>query len=187
MIMKNLKYFTTALFLVLSAQLYAQTDKATTERIIEAQNYVFVATTAYPLNQMDIAKVMSRMSGPNNSGSINLTGSSYDLNVKKDSLVAYLPYYGRSYTARIGSNEGGIKFKSKDFKYNSVRKKKGNWVITMKPNDVRDSYNSNYSLTLNVSTGGYGTLVVTSNNQQPISFYGYLAEQKVKKAEKQVL
>jgi len=179
--MKLIKYLSAAVVLLLSNSLYAQTDKETTQKIIEAQNYVFVATTAYPLNQMDINNILSRMPGSNGSGAINLSGANYDVNVKKDSMVVYLPYYGRAYTARIGSNEGGIKFKSKDFTYKSEKKKKGNWIITMKPKDVKDTYNSNYNLTLNVSQTGYCTLIVTSNNQQPISFYGYLAEQKVSK------
>jgi hypothetical protein len=181
--MRALNYISIACLMIWGTQLHAQTDKATTKRIIEAQNYVFVATTAYPLNQMDISRIMSRMPGANNSGTINLSGSNYDVNVKKDSIVVYLPYYGRAYTAKYGSNEGGIKFKSKDFDYKVETKKKGNWVISMKPNDVKDNYNSNYRLTLNVSTNGYCTLMVTSTNQQAISFYGYLAEQKVKKPE----
>lgn len=174
--LKNLFFFA---LLLSAAQLHAQTDKATTARIIAAQNYVFAATSATPLNTADIDKVLRSMSGyTGGAGSINLTGSNYDLKVTKDSLVAFLPYYGRSYTPKMGGiDESGIKFKSKDFIYKSVVRKKGGWTITMVPKDVKD----NYSLTLIVTTTGYATLSVNNNNQQPISFNGYLSETPVKK------
>lgn len=179
--MKTLKNIFILCLLFSVTALKAQTDKATTQKVIEAQNYVFVATMAFPMNTADISKVLNRLPGGNSSGAINLNGSNYDLNVTKDSVVTYLPYYGRAYTARIGNNEGGIKFKSKDFSYTSEKRKKGGWIVTIKPKDVKDDYNSNYNLTLNVTTTGYATLVVNSNNQQPITFNGYIAEQKVKK------
>jgi hypothetical protein len=179
--MKTLKNIFSILFLFAAVQVQAQTNKETTQRIIDAQNYVFVATTALPMNSSDVNAIMNRLPGSNGGGNINLTGSNYDVSVTKDSLVTYLPYYGRSFVARIGDREGGIKFKSKDFSYNKQERKKGGWTITMKPKDVRDSYNSNYSLTFNITANGYGTLVVTSNNQQPITFNGYLAEPKPKK------
>lgn len=184
--MKTLKNLClVALLLFAAAPVMAQTDKATTERIINAQQYVFVATTAYPMNVTDMNAVLSRMPGANSAGgSIILTGSNYDLRVTKDSLETFLPYYGRSYVARIGDNEGGIKFKSKDFSYKLDTRKKGGWVITMKPKDVKDKYNSNYILTLTVTTAGYASLTVTSNNQQPINFSGYLAEPKAPKKAK---
>ncbi|SEA21201.1 DUF4251 domain-containing protein [Pedobacter hartonius] len=177
--MKTLKNIFLFALLFSVVKLSAQTDKATTARIIAAQNYVFVATTAYPLNAADINKIMSRLPGYNGGGNINLTGSSYDLSVTTDSLVAYLPYYGRSYTPKYGSiDENGIKFKSKDFNYKSSARKKGGWNITMTPKDIKD----NYSLTLLITTSGYGTLTVNSNNQQSITFNGYIAETKPKKA-----
>ena len=180
--MKTLKNLFLIALLFVATTSQAQTDKATTERIIDAQNYVFVATTAFPMNAMDISKVLNRMPGANGGGAINLTGTSYDIAVTKDSLVAYLPYYGRAYTARPGNTDGGIKFKSKAFTYKNTKRKKGGWIITMTPKDVKDDLNSNYALTLTVTTAGYGTLTVTSNNQQTITFNGYLAEPKPKKA-----
>jgi len=174
--LKNLLLFT---LLFSAANLKAQTDKATTTRIIGEQNYLFVASTASPLNATDINAVMSRMPGfTGNAGAINLTGSSYDLTVTKDSVVAFLPYYGRSYTPKMGGiDEGGIKFKSKKFSYEKVTRKKGGWMITITPKDVKD----NYSLTLIVTEKGYASLSVTNNTQQPITFSGYLAAPKAKK------
>ena len=176
--MKHLKNILTLALIFTGLTAFSQTDKATTQRIIEAQNYVFVATTAFPLNSVDVNAVLNKMAGSmGGGGSIPLTGSNYDVKVTKDSLAAYLPYYGRAYTARIGGiNDGGIKINAKEFKYKTQKRKKGGWIITMNPKNLTNDYNSNYNLTLTVTPNGYGTLSVTSNNQQSISFNGYLAE-----------
>ena len=173
--MKTLKFIALFALVFAATQVNAQTDKATTARIINAQNYVFVANTALPLNASDINKVMNRMPGYSGGGNINLTGANYDLSVTRDSLTAYLPYFGRSYTPKMGGiNEGGIRFTSKNFSYKMTTRKKGGWNISMDPKDVKE----NYRLTLLVTESGYGTLTVNSNNEQTITFNGYIAETK---------
>lgn len=180
--MRTLKNFFIVALLFAAGQLQAQTDKATTVKILESQNYVFVATSASPLNAADINKVLSSMPGyTGGAGNVMLTGSNYDLSVTADSVVAYLPYYGRSFTPKMGGiDEGGIKFKSKKFSYKNTPRKKGGWIITIVPKDVKD----NYSLTLVATEKGYASLTVTNNTQQPITFSGYLAEPKPKKESK---
>jgi len=174
--MKTLTNYLIALLLVVSVPAFSQTDEATTKKIIENQDFTFIATTALPLSSQEVSDVLFSLRSPNGSGAINLTGSQYDLVVKKDSVVAYLPYYGRSFSPSIDPNEAGTKFKSKDFKYVKTKRKKGGWNIVIVPKDVKDSQR----LTLYVSTKGYATLNVINNNRQPISFNGYLAENKKK-------
>lgn len=177
--MKTLKNLILTALLFSAVQLNAQTDKATTAKILAAQTYVFVATTAYPQNSADISRIMNKMPGSNGGGTINLNGSAYDLTVTADSVVSYLPYYGRSYTPKIGStDDSGIKFKSKKFTYDVVKRKKGTTVITIKTKDIQQG---NYQLILSVTESGYASLSVNNNNQQPITFNGYMAEVKVKK------
>lgn len=152
----------------------AQTDKATTTRIVEEKNYVFVATNAMPLNSTDINNIMSKMAGGNNGGNISLTGSNYDVQVSSDSLAVYLPYYGRAYSVSMNNDDNGYRFKSKKFTYETTKRKKGGWDIQISTKDVRD----NVRMTLNISENGYGTLSVISNNKQSISYNGYLTEPK---------
>lgn len=167
-----------ALLLFAGVPALAQTDAATTKRIIENKQFVFEATSAMPMANADVINVMSRMNGGTaTGGSINLSGSGYDLKVSKDSIEAYLPYYGRAYTAQMNPDDAGIKFKSKDFTYTRSEQKKGGWNINIKPKDGKDIQ----SMTLSVSTKGYATLSINSNNRQPISFNGVLAEVKDKK------
>jgi len=172
--MKRIQNILSILLIALTLPVIAQTDKATTQRVVQDQDFVFQATSAMPMANMDVNRVLNRMNNPGGAGNINLSGSQYDLTIKKDSIVAYLPYYGRAYTATMNPDDAGIKFKTKDFTYTNTKKKKGGWTITIIPKDVKDSQ----KMILDVSESGYATLSVTNNNRQPISFYGYISEPK---------
>lgn len=162
--------------LFIAVQANAQTDKETTNRIVNNQHFVFNATSAMPMANYEVNKILSRMPGGGGGGLIQLSGTQYQLIVSKDSVEAYLPYYGRAYTATMNPDDSGIKFKSKKFTYKADKKKKGSWQIKMDFKEVKDSP----SMLLNVSENGYATLNVNSNNRQPISFNGYLSEPKRK-------
>ncbi|WP_316832607.1 DUF4251 domain-containing protein [Pedobacter aquatilis] len=174
--MKNLKLLG-ILFFTTIAQTFAQTDKATTAKIVADKNYVFSANTAIPMANQEVSQVLRNMPGSQGGGMINLSGSQYDLRVTADSVVAYLPYYGRSFSAPYNPSEGGIKFKSKDFSYTESKNKKGTYTINIRTKDLKTE---NYQLVLNISENGYSTLMVNSNNKQPINFNGVLAEAKQK-------
>ncbi len=170
--MRLLKIFYTAALTILSATAFAQTDKATTEKIVEAKTFTFVATSATPMNTQDISAIMGRFPGGNAGGSVNLNDPYYEVKVSPDSVVVYLPYYGRSFTAPTNPNEGGIKFSSKKFDYKSKKGKKQGWDVTVIPKDGREGY----KLNLNISSEGYASLSIVSNNKQSISYNGYLKE-----------
>lgn len=131
----------------------AQTSEQDIRSLIESKRFVFNAQTATPLG----GRVVQLTSG-------------YDLRVRPDSVVSYLPYYGRAFSAPIDPSRGGIQFTSTDFEYSQTPRRKG-WDITITPRDVQDTR----QLTLNVSSGGNATLQVISNNRQAISFNGYIS------------
>ena len=124
--------------------------------LIESKNYVFKAQTVFPLG-----------------GRSRILTSDYDLRILGDSVVAYLPYFGRAYSAPIDPSQGGIHFTSTQYDYKMQPNKKG-WNITILPKDTRDAR----ELSLNITTSGYATLMVSSNNRQSISFNGYIAQRK---------
>ncbi|MDQ0968271.1 hypothetical protein QFZ20_003674 [Flavobacterium sp. W4I14] len=173
--MKRLNLILSLAFLLIGVQLLAQTNKETTVKIVADKNYTFVANTAMPMSNNDINKVLAMMPGSQGGGSINLTGSQYDVKVTKDSIVAYLPYYGRSFSAPMDPTQGGIKFTSKDFTYTESKNKKGSYTIQINTKDVK---RENYRFTINISTNGYASLTASSMNKQPIIFNGYLDEPK---------
>lgn len=173
--MKRLNLILSLAFLLIGVQLFAQTNKETTIKIVADKNYTFVANTAMPMSNNDINKVLAMMPGSQGGGSINLTGSQYDVKVTKDSIVAYLPYFGRSFSAPMDPTQGGIKFTSKDFTYTESKNKKGSYTIQINTKDVK---RENYRFTINISTNGYASLTASSMNKQPIIFNGYLDEPK---------
>lgn len=106
-------------------------------------------------------------------GSVIQLTSDYDIRISGDSITAYLPYFGRAHTARMNA-EGGIRFTSTNFQYQVTKRRKGSWLVLIEPNDTRDVR----QMSLSVSSSGYGILQVNSNNRDPISFNGYLAEKR---------
>ncbi len=104
---------------------------------------------------------------PSTGGMIQLTSEFY-LKINKDSLDSYLPYYGVANQARFGERDSPLEFTSTDFDYTMTTTKNGSYDISIKLNDPNDPNQIN----LSVSTAGYTTVRVISNNRQPISFYG---------------
>ena len=140
-----------------SSSSQTQDANANYESILSSKNYTFIAQSVTP------------MGGRNR----QLT-SEYDLRVLGDSVVSYLPYFGRAYTAPIDPSQGGIQFTSTVFEYEHVPRSNGGWIITIKPSDAKDVR----QLTLTVTEKGYGTLQVISNSRQSISYNGYVQARK---------
>jgi hypothetical protein len=105
--------------------------------------------------------------------------SDYDLSVSKDSIIAYLPYFGRAYMADYGSTDGGIKFTWTHFDYKVTNSKNGGRDILIIPKDKNISdAKAVQSVRLNVSSDGYASLQVISVNRDPISFDGVVEEKR---------
>src|SRR4051794_34506373 len=83
------------------AQKEKEKDKATiTKELVEMQRYVFIPQSAMPL-----------------SGRVRQLTPDYSLKITKDTLDAYLPYFGRAYSAPIDVTQGGIQFVTNSFEY----------------------------------------------------------------------
>ncbi len=161
--MKNLKCLLIIALIALNLHTTAQTTRkekkaakeAAIKQNVDNRNYTFIANTVLPLR-----------------GHTRYLTSEYDLRITKDSVIAYLPYFGQAYfdVAYNDPDKAGIKFTSTHFSYVVNEKKKNGWEIVIKPTDVR---NTN-SLVLNISTDGYASLSVNSTNRDFITFDGYL-------------
>ncbi|HJT74166.1 MAG TPA: DUF4251 domain-containing protein [Chitinophaga sp.] len=151
--------------LLFNSGLYAQKKdndkKAVIRQLVENRNYVFKVQTVQPMQPSPNRQITS----------------DYDLKISPDTVISYLPYFGRAYVAPIDPSQGGIKFTSTKFEYTSKERKKGGWDILIKPQDTQEAR----QLVLTVSDNGYATLQVLGNNRQPISYGGYIDEKKGKR------
>jgi hypothetical protein len=134
---------------------------AAVKKMVEDGNYVFEANYAYPQG----------------GGQKTLT-SSYDLSISKDSVIAFLPYYGVAYLSPApGETEGGIKFTSTKFNCTTTQRKNGTWDVYIKPKDNNlTDWRDVQQLQLNISQSGYASLQVISSNRSPILFNGEIAQ-----------
>jgi hypothetical protein len=153
-----------AIIITANAPVYSQSAKdkkeakaAAIRSIIEARNYVFTAELMSPMGGM----------------ARNLTAV-YDVRVSPDTVISYLPYFGRAYSAPIDPTKNGLDFMSTDFDYKVSSGKKGGWDINVAFKDQPD----NQKFFFTIFENGSATLQVTSNNRQPISFTGYVSERK---------
>lgn len=156
-----MKYIiTTALLVLLATMIQAQEKKElTTQQIVESKNYIFKVESVNPQR-----------------GRVRYLTSEYDLVVTSDTVIAFLPYFGRAYSAPINPSEGGIKFTSSDFEYTVGKKKRRSWQILIKPKDASDIQ----VLYLTIFDNNKATLQVNSINRESISFNGYIIEGKEK-------
>lgn len=137
-------------------QIKEQQKAASIKHRIDEQKYTFIAQYVQPLR-----------------GGQRYLTSDYDLSVKKDSVIAWLPYFGRVYMdVPYNPTDDGIKFTSTKFDYKIKEKKKGGWTVTIALDDVRRTQ----KLMLDIYTNGSATLHATSNSRDAITFLGYIKD-----------
>ncbi len=92
----------------------------------------------------------------------------YSVKVTADSVISNLPFFGRSFSASIGSSESPLVFTSTKFDYTVTDRKKGGWDITIKPRDT----NKVQQMTLTIFSNGNASMRVISISRDPMSFEG---------------
>lgn len=114
-----------------------------------------------------------RSASPSGGKTIQIT-SYYALKANEGNYEAYLPYFGRAYSGGYGDS-GGIEFNGepKDLQINR-NDKKNEISVNFTIKAEKDSYN----VKLNVGSSGYGTLVISSQKRQTISYSGLAGELK---------
>ena len=118
--------------------------------LLESKTYVFKAINVNPMN----------------GSSISLDGS-FSVKIDNDTIVSYLPFYGRAYSIAYGSRVSGMDFTQPIENYTFEKSKKG-YLIKVKIKNGSDSLD----YTFHISENGTSTLNVNSINRQSISYYG---------------
>ena len=114
--------------------------KEAVKELIVSENYKIDVNTAMPMRGR----------------SIPLT-SLYSLEIRNDSVISYLPYYGRAYSIPYGGGNG-LNFKAPLKEYNMKLDKKGN----------------KFDFRVKVYSNGSTSIDVNMQNRQSISFQGEL-------------
>ncbi|MGN6264938.1 MAG: DUF4251 domain-containing protein [Ginsengibacter sp.] len=127
------------------------------DNLINSKNFTFIAERVNPFR----------------GASRNLT-SLYDVEIKRDTLICFLPFFGRAYQAPMDPSKGGIDFKSTNFSYNITEKSKDEWDIYIEPKDNSDVQTMIFSIFGN----GNATLNIQNTHRDPISFYGRIEKNK---------
>lgn len=110
-------------------------------------------------------------------GNFNNLTPSYDLVFDSLKVVAFLPYYGRAYSAPYGGN-GGVKFDLKAEKIDRIwNERKKMFTISTDLSDLQDSY----SIYLTVSLDGYASVKINFRNRRWISYNGTIEKIELKK------
>ena len=128
------------------------TDANQVQLALEDKSFRFVAESVLPMR-----------------GTRRMLNERYDLQIKGDTLVSDLPYFGRARTAPMNSAEVGIHFTSINYNYD-VSPNGKNWDILIKPLDNNEVRQMN----LLVFDNGKATLNVNQNSKDPISYSGYI-------------
>ena len=101
-----------------------------------------------------------------------ITGSYY-VQCRKDTLIVALPYYGRLNSAAGASNQNPLDFKSTDFKLTKEKRKKGGWLVTIKPSNSEVQ-----SMNFTFFDNGTAQANFTMTNRSAIDFSGKIAPAK---------
>lgn len=100
--------------------------------------------------------------------SVSLT-SPYSIEIRNDSVISHLPYYGRAYSIPYGGGEG-LNFKAPISDYKVEWDKKG----TAKVRFIARSTEDRFSFNIDIFSNGSSSIFVNMQNRQSISFQGDL-------------
>lgn len=95
--------------------------------------------------------------------------SVYSLEIRNDSVISYLPYFGRAYSVPYGGGEG-MNFTSLISEYNVKYDRRGKAEITFKTRNQEDNLTYRLSIFPNASA----TINVNPTQRQSISYQGNL-------------
>jgi len=107
------------------------------------------------------------------SGQRRYISGSYYVQCRKDTLIVALPYYGRLNSAAGASNQDPLDFKSTDFKLTKEKRKKGGWLVTIKPSNSEVQ-----SMNFTFFDNGTAQANFTMTNRSAIDFSGKIAPVK---------
>ncbi|MBB4807968.1 hypothetical protein HNP38_003308 [Chryseobacterium defluvii] len=161
------------LFFFQSCSSQSTVDSKTVDAWVSSQEFTFHAQRANPTNY-DVINLMNSMPNATSTRMLELDAN-YTVELRSNTLDVVLPYFGRSFRPNY-NNDNSYRFVSKDFTVNKSQNKKGNWVVRIKPNDVKDVT----EIIIEVFKNGKAFTSMRSTDRQPISYDGYISMNETK-------
>lgn len=109
-----------------------------------------------------------RMMYPRRGRAVNVS-SNYSLEVKGDTVVSYLPYFGRAYSVPYGGGKA-FNFSAPISSYESTRDEKGITHVRL----VTDNEEDVITFQLEIFDNGQTTIDVQAREREPITYSGEL-------------
>lgn len=100
-------------------------------------------------------------------GKAKTVSSDYGLEVKGDTLVSYLPYFGRAYNVPYGGGKG-LNFTETFTEYHSQKLSNGATQVLIKVKNEEDVYN----FTLEIFDNGSTSIDLNSRERESINYSG---------------
>lgn len=132
-------------------------NESDVKNVIDSSSFTFVAERMNPLR-----------------GSTRTLTSYYDVTVKPDTLISFLPYFGRSFQAPVYPSKSPLDFHSYNFTYKVTEKSPDQWQVFITPKDRQEIQ----QLMFTIFSNGTATLNIVNTNRDAISFYGHIQRNK---------
>lgn len=113
-------------------------------------------------------KVAISMMNPRRGKAVHVSPD-FSLEVKGDTLVSYLPYFGRAYSVPYGGGKG-LNFTAPISEYHAAKGRHGTTLVTLKAINEEDTY----SFRLEVFDNGSTTIDLSAQQREPISYSGQM-------------
>jgi hypothetical protein len=145
---------------------YAEASKVID--LVEHDNYTFVATKAYPMDQATMNILGSLRPTGSGWGILNLDYV-YGFSLEHTLIKVDLPYFGRAFSPTIDPSKNSVKFKSKNISI-LKKKNKNRYSVTLQIHDVQNIQ----TMYLDIFNNGKARLSINFTDRQPISYDGYI-------------
>lgn len=159
-----------ALIMAIAALMVScRTTSGVTNGMSKAERKAYVAEQVYNgLNDMHYTIEVNYMT--QRRGGMQSLSHGYELEVKGDTVISYLPYYGEVYATRSVAygQQKGLNFTSIIYNYNAVMVKQGEYRIQFETETLEDRY----LYTIQIFDNGKSYIDVLGENRTGISFMG---------------
>jgi len=119
-------------------------------QMIENRDFVFNATDMLPRG-----------------GGVVSLGYDFDVQIRNDLIISYLPFFGKSYNVNFGDHNTGFDFTGTVENFDIKKRKKG-YKVNVEVKNAGDHLN----YTFHIKYSGFATLTLASSKRQSISYLG---------------